>query len=145
VWGNHCSLRHIALWITIGIHSVLLFLFLFEFLLWFFLNFFYWFYLLIFGWLRIWLHNLFPFILPFYKVSMIYGFARIIEVALVYEFGGVFFFNWSWLFYHLFFFHMVKKIIKKTYIIKLYKVYEPIHKFGCLTWLAGSDKFNFLN
>jgi len=49
------------------------------------------FYLLILRWLRIWLHNLFLFTLYFYKVSMVCGFAKVTPLALVYEFGGVFF------------------------------------------------------
>jgi hypothetical protein len=53
----HCSPIHIALWMTIVIHNILLsfiFLFLFEFLLWFFSQiYFYWFYIVILRWLRI--------------------------------------------------------------------------------------------
>jgi hypothetical protein len=53
----HCSPTHIALWMTIVIHSILfsfIFLFLFEFLLWFFSQiYFYRFYVLILRWLRI--------------------------------------------------------------------------------------------
>jgi hypothetical protein len=115
MWGNYCSSTHIALWMTIVIHSVLLsffFLYVFEFLLWFFFQIcFCRFHLLILRWLKIWLHNLFCFIFPLYKVSMVCEFARITQVALVYEYGVVsFFFNWTWFFYRLFFFsHIVKK------------------------------------
>ena len=62
------------------------------------------FHLLILVWLKIWFYNLFPFILPFYKVSNVCVFIRVTRVALVHEFDVVFFFNWTWLFYRLFFF-----------------------------------------
>jgi hypothetical protein len=72
---------------------------------------------LIWGWLRIWIHNLFLFILPFYKINMVCGFVRVTRVALVYKFGGVFFFSWTWLFYRLFFFHIVKKKFQKKVML----------------------------
>jgi len=113
-------------------------LFFFFFLLWFFFQIFYcWFHLLILEWLMIWLHNLFIFILPlpFYKVSMVYRFPMVTQVALVYEFDEVFLKkNWTWIFYHLFFSHVVKKLFsEKSYVIKLYKVYDL---FTCFVgWL----------
>jgi len=112
-----------------------------------FLNFFYRFYLLILRWLRIWLHNLFLFILPFYKVSMVCEFAMVTLVALIYEFGGVSFFLIELkFFYRLFSSHIVKKqISEKSYVIKLYKVCGSIHRFGWLTWFAGLASLTFLN
>ena len=51
--------------------------------------------------------NLFLFILPFYKVKMVYLFARVTKVVPVYKFGGIFFlFNWTWFCYRLS--HIVK-------------------------------------
>jgi hypothetical protein len=91
---------------------------------------FYQFYLLILGWLRIWLHNFFRFILPFYKVSMVCEFTRVTRVVMVYEFGGCFFFNWSWLFYRLLFSHIVKKIVlEKKMLLNFIK---SIDLFTCL-------------
>jgi hypothetical protein len=108
---------------------------------------FYRFHLLILEWLRIWLYNLFIFILPFYKVGMVCKFARVTRVAMTYEFGGVsFFYYWIWLFYHLFFSHTVKKIVSEnSYVIKLYRVHEPIYRFCWLTWFAGLASLTFLN
>jgi hypothetical protein len=82
----------------IVIHSVLLsssffFLFFLNFFYDFVFNFFFDFIFLILKWLRIWLHSLFSFILSFYKVSMVCEFASVTRVALIYEFGGVSFFN----------------------------------------------------
>ena len=67
---------------------------------------------------------------------MVCGFGKITQVALIYVFGGVSFFNWTWLLFCLVFFsHIVKKkkVLKKSYVIKLYKVHGPIHMFGWLT------------
>ena len=69
---------------------------------------------------------------------MVCGFAKVTRVALVYEFGVVLFFNWTWLSYRLFVSHVVKKIVsEKRYAIKLYKVHKLIHKFSWLTWFTG--------
>jgi hypothetical protein len=69
---------------------------------------------------------LFPFILPLYEVSIVYGFAKVIQVVLINEFSGLFFFLFLIeldFFYSLFFFHIVKKIVlEKNHVIKLHKV-----------------------
>ena len=85
--------HYIALWIIIAIHN--------EILLFFFFNFCYYccfkfcfclFYFLISRWLRIEFRNLFLFILPFYRVKVVYGFARVTQVASVYGFDVMSFF-----------------------------------------------------
>jgi len=146
VWENYCSPTNIALWITIVIHSVLLFFFFF---LWIFFQIcFCRFYRLIFGWLKFWLYNLFPFILLFYEVSMICRFDRLTRLALIYEFGGVSFFliEFDFFFIIYLFFYIVKKIVSdKNYVIKLYKVHGLIHKFGWLIWLVSLASLIFFN
>jgi hypothetical protein len=48
--------------------------------------------------------------------------------------------------YHLFFSFIVKKIIsEKNYVIRFYKILEPIHMFGWLTWFVGLASLTFLN
>jgi hypothetical protein len=120
-----------TLWITIVIHSVLLsFSFSFScfwiFVMIFFQIYFCWFYLLKLRLLRIYLRNLLLFILPLYKVSMVYEFAKVTQVVLVYEFGGLSFFLFliELNFFIIYFFsHIVRKIVlEKSHVIKLYKV-----------------------
>ena len=120
-----------TLWITIVIHSVLLsFSFSFScfwiFVMIFFQIYFCWFYLLKLRLLRIYLRNLLLFILPLYKVSMVYEFAKVTQVVLVYEFGGLSFFLFliELNFFIIYFFsHIVRKIVlEKNHIIKFYEV-----------------------
>jgi len=134
VWENQCSPTPHG---TMNGNSnpmcfaFFVFFFFFFFVIIFF-NCFCRFHLLILGWLRIWFHNLFLFILYFYRVSMVYGFARVTRVALVYNFGRVFFFNWTWLFYRIFFFHIVqKKFRKKVMLLNFIKF------MSLFTHLAG--------
>jgi hypothetical protein len=67
---------------------------------------------------------LLPFILFLYEVNMVYRFAKVTQVALVYKFGGLFFFLIELdFFYSLFFSYIVKKIVlEKIHVIKLYNV-----------------------
>jgi hypothetical protein len=57
---------------------------------------------------------------------VVYGFAKINQVALVYEFHGWSFFIFFLIeltFFIVYFFHIVKKnILEKSHVIKLYKV-----------------------
>ena len=45
--------------------------------------------------------NLFLFILSFYRVKIVYLFARVTRVVPTYKFGGICFFIWTWLCYRL--------------------------------------------
>jgi hypothetical protein len=90
---------------------------------------FYWSHLLILRWLRTWLHNLFPFILSFYKINVVCRFGKIIQVSLILRVWlGVFIFflflNCSWLFIIVYFFliKLQKIVLKKNHVITLFKV-----------------------
>jgi hypothetical protein len=82
-------------------------------------------------------------------VKVVCGFTWVTQVILVYGFGKMFFFNWTWVCYRLFFSRIVKKIVsKKRHVIKLYKVHGSVHRFGWLTWFASLESltlfFNFI-
>ena len=78
---------------------------------------------------------------------MVCKFARVTRFALAYEFGGVSFLKkLNLTFLSSIFSHIVKKIVlDKSYIIKLYKVHELIHKFSWLIWFAGLTNLTFFN
>jgi hypothetical protein len=78
---------------------------------------------------------------------MVCEFARITQVALIYEYGVVSFFLIEPDFFIVYFFsHIIKKKFqKKSYIIKLYKVHGPIYMFVWLTWFTGLTSLPFLN
>jgi len=78
----------------------------------FFFYFLYWVYLL-----NIWLiENLILWFIFLYKINMVCEFVRATQIALVYGFGGTFFFYRTWFFIYIFF-HT-----EKNHIIRLYKV-----------------------
>jgi hypothetical protein len=78
------------------------------------------------GWLIFWLRNLFLFILFLYGVSVVCEIAKVIQVALVYGFGGLFiFFLIGFDFFIVYFLsHIVKKkiVLENSLVIKLYKI-----------------------
>jgi hypothetical protein len=78
---------------------------------------------------------------------MVCEFARVTRVALTYEFGGVSFFIIEFDFFIIYFFLIqLKKIVSEnSYVIKLYRVHEPIYRFCWLTWFAGLASLTFLN
>jgi hypothetical protein len=95
--------------------------------------------------LRTWLRNLFLFILSFYKISVVCGFGKIIQVSLIVRVClGVFnffFLNCSWLFITVYFFliKLQKIVLAKNHVITLFKVTKIK---GCEDIIVHSHSFH---
>jgi hypothetical protein len=78
-------------------------------------------------------------------IKVVYGFTWITQVILVYGFSEFFFLIELEFVIIYVFSRIVKKIVLKKHVIKLYKVHKSVYMFGWLTLFAGLERFFFIS